>query len=69
MKLITLFALCSSLFAVTSCTTTPDGSKAFLGLTQPQWLGVGQDAAKAAAQGGLIGYSQRRAVVETTSGK
>ncbi len=52
-----------------SCTTTATGDRAFLGLTAPAWLGVGQDAAKAAAQGGIIGYGTRRAAVETTSGK
>ena len=67
MKALLILALTAT--ALTSCTTNPDGSKAFLGLTQPQWLGVGQDAAKAAAQGGLIGYSQRRAAVDVTSGK
>ncbi len=66
MKAILLLSLVAT--ALTSCTTDPAGDRAFLGLTAPAWLGVGQDAAKAAAQGGLIGYSTRRAV-ETTSGK
>lgn len=50
------------ILALASCTTSADGTKAFLGLNGPQWLGVGTDAAKAAAQGGLIGYASRRAV-------
>lgn len=52
-----------------SCTTDAAGNKTFLGLNAPAWLGVGEDAAKAAAQGGIIGYGSRRAVVELTSGK
>lgn len=64
-----LLLACLCLLSLPSCTTDAAGHKAFLGLTSPQWLGVGQDAAKAAAQGGIIGYAQRRAVVETTSGK
>lgn len=54
---------------LSSCTTHAAGNKAFLGLNAPQWLGVGEDAAKAAARGGLIGYGQRRLAIETTSGK
>ncbi len=64
MKRITLLLLVAItlLIALPSCTTDAAGNKAFLGLTSPQWLGVGQDAAKAAAQGGIIGYAQRRTV-------
>lgn len=59
MKLL-LASLC--LLSLPSCTTDVAGNKAFLGLTTTQWLGVGQDAVQAAAQGGIIGYGQRRAV-------
>jgi len=51
-----------SFSAIPSCTTDALGNKAFLGLTTTQWLGVGQDAARAAAQGGIIAYGQRRAL-------
>lgn len=63
MKRITLFILAiTTIAALPSCTNDAAGNKAFLGLTTTQWVGVGQDAAKAAAQGGIIGYTQRRAV-------
>lgn len=55
-----LVSLC--LLSLPSCTTDAAGTKAFLGLTTTGWIGVGQDAAKAAVQGGLIGYGQRRAL-------
>jgi hypothetical protein len=62
-----LASLC--LLTLPSCTTTANGSKAFLGLSSPQWLGIGQDAARSAMQTAVIGYSQRRLVVDVTSGK
>ena len=58
-----------ALLTLPSCTTTANGSKAFLGLSSPQWLGIGQDAARSAMQTAVIGYSQRRLVVDVTSGK
>jgi len=57
-----LLIACLCLLSVPSCTSDAAGNKAFLGLTTVQWIGVGQDAAKAAAQGGFGGYTQRRAV-------
>lgn len=57
-----LLISCLCLLSVPSCTSDAAGNKAFLGLTTVQWIGVGQAAAKAAAQGGIISYSQRRAV-------
>jgi hypothetical protein len=62
-----LASLC--LLTLPSCTTTANGGKAFLGLSSPQWLGIGQDAARSAMQSAVIGYSQRRLVVDVTSGK
>lgn len=56
------------MLTIASCSTNADGKKTFLGLTSPQWSGVGEDTAKAAAEGGIIGYAQRRSV-KTTSGK
>lgn len=55
-----LVSLC--LLSLPSCTTDAAGTKAFLGLDGPQWLGLGQDAAKAAAKSAVISYAQRRAV-------
>ena len=60
---------CLALLTLPSCTTTANGSKAFLGLSSPQWLSIGQDAARSAMQTAVIGYSQRRLVVDVTSGK
>ena len=65
----TLLLACLCMLTITSCTTDPAGNKSFLGLNSTQWLGVGQDAAKGAAQSGLISYGQRRVIIETTSGK
>lgn len=59
---IKLLIACLCLLTLPSCTTDDAGNKAFLGLTTTGWIGVGQDAAQAAAKGGLIGYAQRRAV-------
>ena len=64
-----LLIACLALLTLPSCTTTANGSKAFLGLSSPQWLGIGQDAARSAIQTAVIGYSQRRLVVDVTSGK
>ena len=64
-----LLIACLALLTLPSCTTTANGSKAFLGLSSPQWLGIGQDAARSAMQTAVIGYSQRRLVVDVTSGK
>lgn len=50
------------LLSLPSCTTDAAGNKAFLGLNGPQWLGLGQDAAKAAAKSAVISYAQRRAM-------
>lgn len=58
-----------SLLSLPSCSTDAAGNKAFLGLTTTQWVGVGNDATKAAAREALISYGTRRAVVDTTSGK
>ena len=62
-----LFA-CLALVSLASCTTGPDGKKAFLGRNSDQWFGIGEDAAKAAVQGAVISYG-KRAPVEVTSGK
>lgn len=64
-----LLIACLCLLTLPSCTTTANGSKAFLGLSSPQWLGIGQDAARSAMQTAVIGYSQRRLVVDVASGK
>jgi hypothetical protein len=62
-----LASLC--LLTLPSCTATANGTKTFLGLSSPQWLGIGQDAARSAMQSAVISYSQRRLVVDVTSGK
>lgn len=48
-----------------SCATRPDGTRTFIGLDRKQWLGVGKDAAKAAASAAGPAYREQLA----TSGK
>lgn len=66
---VKLLLACLCLLSLPNCTTDALGNKAFLGLNASQWGGVGSDAAKAAVQGGITGYGQRRMVVDLTSGK
>lgn len=64
MKTALILAALATL-ALPACSTAPDGSETFLGLSGPGWAGVGQDAAKAATQAAMVSYGTRRALTAT----
>lgn len=55
MKAALMLATLATL-ALSACSTAPDGSKTFLGLSGPAWVGVGKDATQAA----VVSYGSRR---------
>jgi len=62
LSIITTVLVVLVLLCLSSCSTLPGGSKAFLGLDGAAWAGIGRDAGQAAARAAVISYGTRRAV-------